>query len=147
MTTVSKASNDVAQGLLWGARALSLQVSGLFLLFVVESGARVVGTLDWSSPPGMPLFLALVLSIAGVNTAWRWATLGGTIAVVGGVTMVALVCMATGPAGLLGVVLFAFPILLTGVLHLAYSWSVAVATKAERPESVPVRGRRLQVAT
>ena len=82
MTKVSKASNDLAKGLLWPARAVSLLVSGLFLLFVVESGARVVATLDWSSPRGMPLLLVLVLSVAGVNIAWRWAKLapGGVAA-------------------------------------------------------------------
>ena len=147
MTAVSKASKDLAMALLWPARAASLLVSGLFLLFVVESGAWVVATLDWSSPGGMPLFLILVLSVAGVNIAWRWARLGGTIAVVGSVTMVALDYMASGPAGFLGAVLFAFPILVAGVLHLAYSLSVAVAARAERPERTPVRRRRLQPAT
>lgn len=147
MTKVSKASKDLAKGLLWPARAASLIVSGLFLLFVVESGARVVATLDWSSPRGMPLFLVLVLSVAGVNIAWRWASLGGAMAVTGSVIMVTLVTLASGPAGFLGAVLFAFPILVAGVLHLAYSLSVAVAARAERPERTPVRRRRLQPAT
>ena len=147
MTKVSKASNDLAKAILWPARAASLLVSGLFLLFVVESGARVVATLDWSSPRGMPLLLVLVLSVAGVNIAWRWANLGGTMAVAGGVTMIAFVTLASGPDDLLGVVMFAFPILFAGVLHLAYSLSVAVAARAERPERAPVRRRRLQPAT
>ena len=146
-TTVWKANNVLTKGLLGPARAASLLVSGLFLLFVVESGARVVATLDWSSPRGMPLFLALVLSVAGVNIAWRWARLGGTMAVAGGVTMIALVTLASGPDGFLGVVLFAFPILFAGVLHLAYSLSVTVAARAERSEPAPVRRRRLQPAT
>lgn len=147
MTKVSEASKDLAKGLLWPARAASLIVSGLFLLFVLESGARVVGTLDWSNPRGMPLFLALILSVAGVNTAWRWASLGGMMAVTGSVTMVALVILASGPAGFLGVALFAFPIFVAGALHLAYSLSVAIAARAERPERAPVRKRRLQPAT
>ncbi len=144
---VSKASKTLAKGLLWPARAASLVVSGLFLLFVLESGWRVVGTLDWDNPRGMPLFLALVLSVAGVNIAWRWVRLGGTMAVAGGLTMVALVYSASGPAGLLGAVLFAFPILLAGVLYLAHALSVAVVARVERPERVPVRKRRLQPAT
>jgi hypothetical protein len=147
MTKVSKASNDLAKGMLWPARVASLLVSGLFLLFVVESGARVVATLDWSSPRGMPLLLVLVLSVEGVNTAWRWAKLGGTMAVAGGLTMIALVTLASGPDGLLGVMFFAFPILFAGVLHLVHSLSVAVAARAEMPEPAPVRRRRLQPAT
>jgi hypothetical protein len=147
MTKVSKASNDLAKAMLWPARAASLLVSGLFLLFLVESGARVVATLDWSSPRGVPLLLVLILSVAGVNIAWRWAKLGGTMAVTGGLTMIALVSLASGPDGLLRVVLFAFPILFAGVLHLAYSAGVSMAARAERPEPAPVRRRRLQPAT
>ena len=147
MAKVSKASKDLVKGLLWPARTASLLVSGLFLLFVVESGARVVATLDWSSPRGMPLFLALVLSLAGVNVAWRWARLGGTMAVAGSLTMVVLVYLASGPAGVLGAVLFAFPILFAGALHLAYSLSVDVAARPGWPDRAPVRKRRLQPAT
>lgn len=147
MTTVSKASKDLAKGLLWPARAASLLVSGLFLLFVVESGARVVATLDWSSPRGMPLFVVLVLSVAAVNIAWRWARLGGTMAVAGSLSMVALVTLASGPAGFLGAALFAFPIFVAGALHVAYSLGVAVGAMAEQPERAPVRKRRLQPAT
>ncbi len=147
MTKVSKASNDLAKAMLWPARAASLLVSGLFLLFLVESGARVVATLDWSSPRGVPLLLVLILSVEGVNTAWRWAKLGGTMAVAGGLTMIALVTLASGPDGLLGVMFFAFPILFAGVLHLVHSLSVAVAARAEMPEPAPVRRRRLQPAT
>jgi hypothetical protein len=95
----------------------------------------------------MPLLLALVLSVAGVNIAWRWAKLGGAMAVAGGLTMIALVTLASGPDGLLGVVLFAFPVLFAGVLHLAYSVSLSVAARAERPEPAPVRRRQLQAAT
>ena len=93
------------------------------------------------------LFLALILSVSGLNVAWRWAKVGGTMAVVGGVTIMALVTLASGPDDFLGVVLFAFPILFAGVLHLAYSLSVAVAARAERPEPALVRRRRLQPAT
>ena len=147
MTTVSKASKDLAKGLLWPARAASLLVSGLFLLFVVESGAQVVATLDWNSPRGMSLFLALILSVAGVNIAWRRASLGGTMALTGSVTMIVLVSLASGPAGVLGVVLFAFPISVAGVLHLAYSLCVAMAARAERPDPAPARMTRLQPVT
>jgi len=145
MTMVSKASKDFAKGLLWPARAASLIVNGLFLLFVLESGTRVVGALDWSSPLGMPLFLVLILSVAGVNIAWRWESLGGTIAVTGSVTVAALVTLASGPAGFLGAALFAFPIFVAGALHLACSVSVAIAARAERPQLI--RQRRLQPAT
>ena len=56
----------------WSARMIGLFTSGLFALFLIESGARILPALSWNSLRGVPLFLVLTMAVVGVIIAWRY---------------------------------------------------------------------------
>ena len=66
------------------ARVIALVSIGLYLLFIIESGARIVPFLSWNEFRGMPLFLALTVAVIGLLIAWGWEALGGFLALAGG---------------------------------------------------------------
>ena len=45
----------------WAARLIGLAAAGLFVAFLVVSGSFVLSEMDWASPQGLPLVLALGL--------------------------------------------------------------------------------------
>ena len=79
------------------ARLMGLFSIGLYLLFIIESGARIVPVLSWSDFRGMPLFLALSVAVLGLVIAWGWEALGGFLALAGGASILALAYAASGP--------------------------------------------------
>lgn len=122
MATTSQRVSGWIRGMRWCARLVGLAIASLFVLFIVESGARVVPTLSWTSPQGLPLFLILVAAVAGVLLAWRWEAPGGAMAVGGALLILALVFLGSGPRMLLGALFFTLPLLAAGCLYLGCWW-------------------------
>jgi membrane protease YdiL (CAAX protease family) len=102
----------------WAARLIGLAAAGLFVAFLVVSGSFVLSGMDWASPQGLPLVLALVVAVAGVLVAWRWELVGGLMAMVGSVAIMGLVCAGSGTDMLYCAFLFTLPLLLAGALYL-----------------------------
>lgn len=125
--TTREIGNGSVTGMRWIARLVGLFACGLFALFIVESGVRVLTALSWSDLRGVPLFLALVLAIAGVLVAWRRETIGGALSLAGGLMILALVYLASGSGMAFTAFLLALPLLITGTLHLACSVGPALA--------------------
>jgi hypothetical protein len=102
----------------WAARAIALVVTALFAFFMIESGARLVPALSWTEPQGMPLFVVLLVAVAGLLLAWRREAVGGLMAVAGALVILALVYLGSGPTMLLGALFFTLPLLAAGCLFL-----------------------------
>jgi hypothetical protein len=138
--------DGLTKGMRWTPRAIGLVASGLFLLFIIESGASALVSLTWTSPLGMPLLVALAVAVAGVLIAWRWEMAGGAMALLGGLGIMGLVYAGSGPESLLAALLLAFPMLVAGVLFLGCGLAMRVSLQ-ERQDTRPVRGaRRLAAA-
>ena len=75
----------------WIARILGLAVLLLFLWFLAYAGAKVIPSLAWGDPQGVPLFAVLVAAVSGVLFAWRWELFGGLLALLGAVAIVVLI--------------------------------------------------------
>lgn len=118
MATMRGTASGWIQVARWVARSMALGVAGLFVLFMLESGMRLVPGLSWADPQGMPLFLVLLVGIAGLFLAWRLEALGGALAVAGALAIMALVYLGSGPAMLLGALFFSLPLLIAGCLYL-----------------------------
>jgi hypothetical protein len=121
MAKVRKAQDGWATTMRWVARILALVATALFVYFLIESGARIVSSMDWG-PQGFPLLIGLAVAVIGLLLAWRWELLGGVMAVLGGIATMALVCVGSGPDMLFCALLFALPILVAGVLYLGCCW-------------------------
>ena len=119
--------HGLVTGTRWIARSVGLFASALFVLFIVESGAKVLSTLSWSNLRGMPLFLALTVAIAGIIVAWRREAIGGVMSLVGGLMMLALVYLASGSGMTFPAFLLALPLLFAGALYLACSIGARLA--------------------
>ena len=119
------------------ARVIALFSIGLYLLFIVESGVRIVPFLSWSELRGIPLFLALTTAIIGLVIAWRWETVGGLLALAGGTSILALAYAASGPGMTFTAALLASPLVTAGLLHLICSvltrLTAQPATRAPQP--------------
>jgi membrane protease YdiL (CAAX protease family) len=102
----------------WAARLIGLAAAGLFVAFLVISGSFVLSEMDWASPQGLPLVLAVVVAVAGVLVAWRWELVGGLMAMAGSVAIMGLVCAGSGMDMLYCAFLFTLPLLLAGALYL-----------------------------
>jgi hypothetical protein len=122
MTAIRRRGNGWTTAMRWVARLLAMAAAGLFVLFAVECGPTALASLSWSSPQGIPLLLALLVSLAGLLIAWRWELVGGAMAVGGAVAIVALVCAGSGWELLRCALVFAAPLLLAGALYLGCSW-------------------------
>ena len=139
MTKVQKSNKAATKEIRWVARAGSLLVVGLFALFLLESGTRVIPALSWNNPREMPLFLALCLAVAGVTVAWRLQAIGGFMAVAGAVAIVALAYQAAGPGLLVAAIFLSLPMFIAGVLHLLCSAMTWALSHAQRPRSLAAR--------
>jgi hypothetical protein len=127
MTEVQQTGDGWTTAMRWTARLLALIAAGLFVAFIIMSGARLLSTLSWSSPQGLPLLIALVVAIAGVLIAWRWELVGGAMAMGGSLAIMALVCAGSGGDMLYCALLFTLPLLLAGALYLACCWRKRIA--------------------
>ena len=139
MTKVQKSNKAATKEIRWVARAASLLVIGLFALFLLESGLRVIPTLSWNNPREMPLFLALCLAVAGVAVAWRLQAIGGSMAVTGAVAIVVLAYQAAGPGLLVAAIFLSLPMFIAGVLHLLCSTTTWALSRAQRQRSLAAR--------
>jgi hypothetical protein len=132
MARKHNAGQGVKKGLHWSALAAGLSVAGLYLLFVVQFGAKVLSKIPWSSPASMPLFVVLTLALAGTVIAWRWEAAGGLMALLGGMAIVALIVLGHGSGMALAGLLLALPLLVAGILYLACrGWTAVTVTENE----------------
>jgi hypothetical protein len=115
----------------WTARLVGLLATGLFVLFLAVSGARVIPALSLTSPQGLPLMVVVLVAVAGVLIAWRWELIGGLMAVGGAAVITALVCAGSGSDMLLCAVYFTLPLFIAGVLYLGCCWRTRKATPAQ----------------
>ena len=130
------------------ARVIGLFSIGLYLLFIIESGLRIVPMLSWSEFRGMPLFLALTVAVLGLVIAWGWETLGGLLALAGGASILALAYAASGAGMTFTAALLALPLLATGLLHLVGSVWTRFAAQPTAPAPQPVKSsRRVRTST
>jgi peptidoglycan/LPS O-acetylase OafA/YrhL len=111
-------NDGLTKGLRWSARVVGLFAIGLFLLFLVESGARIIPALSWSSPRGMPLLIAMIVAALGVLVAWRWELVGGAMAVVGAVAIFFLVYAGGGAHLFRAALILIVPLVVPGILFL-----------------------------
>ncbi len=109
----------------WVARLIGLAAAGLFVAFLVLSGALVFPALSWTDPQGVPLLVALVVAVAGVLVAWRWELTGALMTLGGALAIVALVCAGSGTDMLFCAFLFTLPLLVAGALYLGCCWRKA----------------------
>jgi peptidoglycan/LPS O-acetylase OafA/YrhL len=130
MAKVQKAQDGWTKSMRWVARILALIATGLFVYFLVESGAQMISSLAWG-PQGFPLLIGLVVALIGLLLAWRWELLGGVMAVIGGVATMALVCIGSGLDMLFCALLFTLPILAAGVLYLGCCWRTRVTEPSD----------------
>lgn len=122
MTMAMKTGDRLTKRMRWSARVVGITASCLLVLFVIESGARILPALSWSSPTEMPLLLALALAVMGVLIAWRWETVGGAMTVAGAVAIIALAYMGSGPAMVFAALMLTLPLFVAGALYLACHW-------------------------
>ena len=118
----------------WAARLLGLVAVGLFVYFVVESGADVLPALSWGSPQGVPLLLVLLGALAGLLIAWRWEVIGGLMSVIGAAIIFGLVCLGSGLDMSLCAFYFSLPLFLSGLLYLGAFWRMQQATSVPTGE-------------
>jgi len=130
MSEEKNAGNGWTGAMRWTARILALIAAGLFVYSAVEVGPRLLPTLSWTHPQGVPLLIGLIVGLAGVLLAWRWELIGGIMAVVGAAAVMALVCLGSGTDMLYCAFLFTLPIFIAGALYLACCWRKRTATTA-----------------
>jgi hypothetical protein len=106
----------------WAARLIALVALGLFVLFAVELGPKVLPGLKWTQPQGLPLLLVLLAALAGGLVAWRWELAGGIMTFAGALAIMALVCIGSGTDMLYCAFLFTLPLLAAGALYLGCCW-------------------------
>jgi hypothetical protein len=139
MAVSGKTGVGLNKALSWSARAAGLLASGLFLLFVAESGGARLSTLSWTSPREMPLFLALTVAVAGVTIAWRWELVGGAVAVVGALAVVQLVYLGAGLAMVPAAAVMVSPLFVAGILHVTCCCRTLATRLAREPKPQPQR--------
>jgi hypothetical protein len=130
------------------ARLIGLFSIGLYFLFIIESGVRIVPSLSWTEFRGMPLFLALTVAVVGLVIAWGWEALGGFLALAGGASILTLAYTASGPGMTFTAALLALPLLTAGLLHLAGAvWTrLAPQPGARAPQAIK-SSRRVLTST
>jgi hypothetical protein len=116
----------------WAGRIIGLIVVGLFLLFLIEKGTRIVPELTWNSPQGIPLLLAMVVAVAGVLVGWVLELIGGLMTLVGAVAIPVLVYLGSGPTLLLAALILSLPLLMCGGLCLGCCWRTRRASVSQR---------------
>jgi uncharacterized integral membrane protein len=118
MSQVRNAGNGWTTSMRWTARIVGLIAAGLFVAFLVVSGATVFSSFSWLSWQGLPLLIALVAAVAGALLAWRWELVGGAMTSIGALTIIGLVCLGSGGDMFLCSLFFTLPLLVAGALHL-----------------------------
>jgi hypothetical protein len=106
----------------WAGRIIGLIAVGLFLLFFVETGARILPELTWSNPQGIPLLLAMIVAVAGVLVGWILELIGGLMTLIGAVAIPVLVLLGSGPTLLLAALILSMPLFVCGGLCLGCCW-------------------------
>ena len=127
MTKAQRTQDGWTQVMRWIARFVTLIAVGLFVLFAVEAGTKALSTLSWTRPQGMPLLVALLVALLGVLIAWRWELVGSSIALVGALAMVGLVCLGSGTDLLLCSLFFITPLFVAGALYLGCCYRARTA--------------------
>lgn len=117
MAEVQKDGNGWTAVMRWTARLLTLVATALFVFFAVEAGSRVFPSLSWGAQE-IPLFIALLVALAGALVAWRWELVGGAMTLAGVAVIMALVCIGSGIDMFYCAFLFTLPLLIAGILHL-----------------------------
>ena len=143
--TARQMANGMTTTMRWSARMIGLFSIGLYFLFIIESGVRIVPALSWTDLRGIPLFLALTMAVVGLVIAWGWEALGGFLALAGGSLILALVYTESGTGMTFTAALLALPLLTAGLLHLTCSvWTTLAAQPGARaPQAVKSSGRML----
>jgi hypothetical protein len=146
--TAKQITGNMRTVLRGSARVIALFSIGLYLLFIIESGARIVPHLSWSEFRGMPLFLALTMAVFGLVIAWGWETVGGLLALAGGASILTLAYAASGAGMTFTAALLALPLLAAGLLHLVCSvWTRLTAQPAARAPQPVKSNRRVLTST
>jgi hypothetical protein len=70
----------------------------------------------------MPLLFAMIVASAGVLIAWRWEMVGGAMAVIGAVAILALVYLGSGIILFRATIILIVPLIVPGVLFLVCYW-------------------------
>lgn len=106
----------------WAGRIVGLIAVGLFLLFLTETGARILPELSWGNPQGIPLLLAMTVAVAGVLVTWALELIGGLMTLIGAVAIPILVYLGSGLSLLLAALILSLPLLICGGLCLGCCW-------------------------
>lgn len=121
---------------------------GLYFLFILDSGLRIVPALSWSEFRGIPLFLALTMAVVGLVIASGWQAVGGFLALAGGTLILIMTYTASGPGMTFTAALLALPLLAAGLLHLVGSVWTRFAAQPEAPApQVVTANRRVRTST
>ena len=118
MTVKSERNEYLIFGMRWVARLLSLVAVIPFAVFLVDAVGGLSPALTWDSPQGMPLLVVMALGSVGVIVAWRWERLGGLLAAISGVVIIALVAAGSGLASFVPALLASAPFVVAGLLYL-----------------------------
>lgn len=138
MSVAERYGDAMVEGMRWSARLVGLVATALFLQLVIDWSPTAILKLPWSSATGMPLFLALLMSVAGVLIAWRWQTAGGVMASVGAIGIIFLVYLRSGSDLMIPALVMAAPLLIPGALYLACSgWTAVTSLPAEQSAHQP----------
>jgi hypothetical protein len=105
---------------------------GLFLLFLIEQGNRILPELTWGNPQGAPLLLAMVVAVAGVIVGWILELVGGLMTLIGAVAIPVLVFLGSGPSLLLAALILSLPLLICGGLCVGCCWRTRRAFVSQR---------------
>ena len=116
----------------WAGRTIGLISVGLFLLFLTETGARIIPELTWGSPQGIPLLLAMIVAVTGVLVAWFVELVGGLMTFVGAVAIPILVFLGSGLSLLVAALILSLPLLMCGGLCLGCCWRTRRASVSQQ---------------
>jgi hypothetical protein len=122
MAVETQTSESLTKILRWSARIVGLIATGLFLLFLIESGPNVIPELSWTNPRGIPLLLAMGVAVAGVLAGWFLELVGGVMTLIGAVAIPVLVFLGSGGVLLIATLILIVPLLVPGILFLACYW-------------------------
>jgi hypothetical protein len=119
---MSKVHTTLGRAIYWtrlAARLLSLTTSAVFLLVIFLAVANE----DKPQPSGILVLVLLALTMAAGWAAWRWERVGGSLMVVGALSLglaayAAASSFGLGAGALLVSLIYGLPLLAVGVLFL-----------------------------
>ena len=132
MKAASRSGSRWTTVMRWAGRIIGMIAVGLFLLLLVEKGARILSELTWSNPQGIPLLLAMIVAVAGVLVAWILELIGGLLTLIGAVAIPILVYLGSGPTLLLAALILSLPLLMCGGLCLGCCWRTRRAAVSQQ---------------